>query len=189
MKDKYPARTAGDLRNVVFTQPDPVLKAIRDGKSHIIMKNCTVSPQVKHQRPLSFIMLHAPFREYIIKAVKAPLMKAIILAAKQLPKATMDNTYYHNTHVLMGIFDKFFKHFCNSSRLEMMQAGRDILLAEVEHDIHYAWILNWFAKEIADEVNKGNWKLNDEEFPIPNCWIETTTCTGKNTDDNGGKNV
>ncbi len=172
MKDSFPAREASELRNIVFTQPDPVLRAMRDGKTSFNTKDCVVSPQVKHQRPLSFIMLHAPFREYIINKVKAPLMKALIMAAKQLPKATKDNTYYHNTHVLMDIFDRFFEHFYNPNRLPMMKAARDILLAEIEHDIHYAWILNWFAEQVTEEIKKGNWQLNDKGFPQTGCWKE-----------------
>ena len=142
---------------------DPVLKAVRSGQTFI--------DKSKIEQPIYFQMLGSLNNKRIIEKVKAPLMWAIIKAAKLFPKATRENTYLPDTRDLMNIFDEFFLHFINRSRREMMEAGRDVALAEIEHDPHYAWIFCWFAQEIAKAVNDGKFKL-DKPFPIKGCWKE-----------------
>lgn len=152
--------------------PDKIMKALRDGETHIDLKGYFHPKEGERPLPLAQVMLGSLLRNYIIRKVKAPLRKAIVLAAKRLPKPTRENTYYHNTHVLMDIFDRFFERYYCKPNMDMMLAARDILLAEVEHDPHYRWILNWFVQDIVNEVNKGNWKPNDTEFPNKDCWEE-----------------
>jgi len=143
---------------------DPVLKAIQDCKSHIDVE--FKDETLRHQ------MLGQLKRRFIIDKVKTPLYCAINLAAKLYPKATKRNTQYHNTHVLMDIFDRFFENFICDSRRELFESARTILLAEIEHDVVYAFILNYFAEEIAKEINNGNWLPNNKECPQPGIWRE-----------------
>ncbi|KKM07892.1 hypothetical protein LCGC14_1729380 [marine sediment metagenome] len=147
--------------------PDFPQKALRDGASHIDLNDYSKG---RKPLPLAQVMLGPMLRHYIVRAVKAPLRKAIILAGKRLPKPTRENTYYHNTHVLMDIFDRFFERYYFNPNMDMMKAARDILLAEIEHDPHYRYLLNWLVQELAKEVNNDNWKSNDTEFPNPDSW-------------------
>ena len=146
------------------------MKAMRDGAGHIDLNE--YSNPIGRPLPLAQVMLGSLLRNYIVRAVKAPLRKAIVLAGKRLPKPTRENTWYHNTHVLMDIFDRFFEHYYLKQNMDMMKAARDILLAEIEHDPHYRYLFNWFMQEIAKEVNNGNWKPNDTAFPNPDSWKE-----------------
>jgi len=187
---------------VVFYDENPVRQKLKDGDSYINLKDCKGTsnnpvnlPEVpvanKYPRPLAFIIGFYPLRSYFIKEVKNPLRLALInLAGKmswwgklkttveiihlcrKFPKANRKNCFYHNTHVLMDIFDHFFKHYYHKPRLEMFKAVRDALLPTLEYDAHYAWIMNWFAEEIAKEIQTGNWKLNEEPFPQKKCWRE-----------------
>lgn len=170
-KDNMEVRGISEADKIKTSLPDPIMQSMRDGASRIDLKGY-FKPEGR-PLPLAQVMLGSLLRNYIIRKVKAPLRKAIVLAAKRLPKPTRENTYYHNTHVLMDIFDRFFERYYHRPNMDMMHAARDILLAEIEHDPHYRWILNWFVRELADEVNKGNWKSNESiEFPNKGCWRE-----------------
>jgi hypothetical protein len=158
----------GESDKIKTPLPDPVMKAFRDGATHFDLKEY-YEPKGR-PLPLAQVMLGSFLRGYIVRMFKAPLRKAIILAGKRLPKPTRENTYYHNTHVLMDIFDRFFARYHHKPNMPMLLAARDIFLAEIEHDPHYRWILNWLLQEIVTEVNKDNWKFNDTEFPNPDCW-------------------
>lgn len=121
-------------------------------------------------------MLVYPYRSFVMRIVKAPLMKAIILASKLLEKklgrTTRKNTTNPYTRVLLDIEERFFRHYCNPSRMELMKAAWHLFLSEIEHDRHYRWIFKWLIIEIKDEVNKGNWSLLLDKFPDEDCWKE-----------------
>lgn len=162
MGKKSPGRLAGENRLIIFANQDPVRQAFMDGKTTINLKDYrdkTTIPQRK--MPLSYIMLHGLLRNYVIKVkymletalingAKEGILpkRAIILAAKLLPKPTIDNCYYTGTLAVMDIFDEFLECICEKRDKTEMEAVRDILLAEIEHDIHYSWIFLWFAEEL-----------------------------------------
>ncbi len=157
-------------KKVVFPNNDPMMQAMRDGAGSIDM-NEYLEPK-ERPLPLTHIMLGGLMRNYMVSKVKKPLMDSLIKGSKLFPEATRENTYNHNTHVLMDIFDEFFKHYYNPNRKPMMEAAERVTLAEIEHDIHYAWILNYFAERIHDKINSGDWLLNEPGFPMKGCWKE-----------------
>lgn len=191
MAGKTQGRKAGEEKCVIFFNDDSVMRAFRDGERHIDLSDYYKKPLQNHPKPLAHILLRGLLRDYIINKVKAPLMKAIILAAKlpgsrlcaplvkavllaskRLPLPRRENCYANNALVLMTVWERFFTHFYGGDRLPMMKAARDISIAEIEHDIVYDWFLNWFIKEIIKEVEAGNWQLNNKPFPIPGNWVE-----------------
>lgn len=118
-------------------------------------------------------MLTGMWREYVIDKVKAPLYKAIILAAKLLPaKPTKENCHWRNTHIVMDIFDRFLEDFTWENRKDLFKAARDILVSEIEHDPAYASILSYFAEAIAVEIEKGNWMKNSSKDKFIGLWKE-----------------
>ena len=125
-------------------------------------------------------MLTGKMREYIIKKVKAPLRKAIILIGKRLPEPTRDNTLYRNTHILMDIRDKFFKYERNSDREELFRFAWKILIAEYEHDRYYRYRLDW----IIEEINKRGWEPRLEGWPEEHWWKEPPPYGGKYVENN-----
>lgn len=106
-------------------------------------------------------MLSGDMREYIIKKVKKPLMKALITLAKRYPEPTRGNVLHPNTLKLFDIQDKFFLYERNPSREELFRALFRIFIDEYEHDPYYHYRFDWFLEEI---VNCG-WKPRPVGFP------------------------
>ncbi len=120
-------------------------------------------------------MLTYPYRSFVIKQVKRPLEKVIILVAdrlvEKLGKVTRDNTIQRNNHILLDIREEFFKHYTNERKIPLMRSAWELLLAEYEHDSHYRWLFDWLILEIMEEIKNGNWTPIEEKFPQPDCWI------------------
>ena len=119
-------------------------------------------------------MLAYPYREHVISKVKYPLMKAIILASKllekKLGKITRENVTDPYARTLFDIKERFSQHYYNQTRIELTDSAWGIFLAEIAHDRHYRWLFRWLIIQINDEIKKGNWSLELEEFPDKNCW-------------------
>lgn len=184
----------GEGAEVVCYQESSARRAMRDGVASINLKEEKLLPPRRFAKPLAHIILGEPLREPFGKQVKTPLRKALITYAsgkaswlrkiiafvriirlcKKYPLPTRDNCYYGNTFVLMDIWDRFFKKYYNPDHIPLFQAMRDLTCAEMEHDIHYAWLMNWFVEELIKEVDAGNFILNDKTKPFPQekCWKE-----------------
>lgn len=76
-------------------------------------------------------------RQFVIDVVKAPLMKAIILAASLIPEPTKENTRFHNSHVLIDAFDKLLEYEDNDSRIDFWRAIKKLSVFENDHDHSY----------------------------------------------------
>jgi len=117
--------------------------------------------------------LNGMWRDHVVHVVKAPLAKAIILAAKLLPaRPTRKNCREHNTRILYDIRERFLEGVINPRLHKLYEASLDIILFEMEHDVVEMFVLNYFAEEIAKEINNGNWIPNNGGCPQPGIWRE-----------------
>ena len=118
--------------------------------------------------------LTGKLREYVIKTVKAPLEKAIILAAwlieKKVGKITKENTVRVETHGVLDIRDWFFEHYILESKRKLFEAVFVIWAFEEEHDSHYREIGNLIMEQVFKRVEEGNWPLRVEHFTQENVW-------------------
>lgn len=121
-------------------------------------------------------MLTFPLRQYVIKDIKMPLMKVLLLTAgrfkSKFGSITKENTIQPISHILIDSKEEFRKHYYNSSRKQMMEASFDIGTFVVEHDPHYRWLFIWLLKRLKKEIEAGNLKLIDEPFPDNVSWKE-----------------
>ena len=115
---------------------------------------------------LTFWMLRT-MREYVIKKVKAPLHKVLILVGGRLPEPTKENTLHPNTHILLDIKDKFFEYEDNPNRKALLEAGWKYFIAEYEHDPYYRYRFDWLIEQIIES----DWKPRAIGCPIV-CWKE-----------------
>ncbi len=134
---------------------------------------------VTTQELFSYKILRTDLRGYIIKRVKAPLMKVIVMVANRLPPITRENTRFKNTHTLMGIFDKFLELENNPGREDMFRAAFKLFLMEIEHDIYYRDRFNWFLEEIVKAILRGDWEERTNGQPSAPNWKETGQYGGK----------
>lgn len=115
-------------------------------------------------------MLKPPMREYVIKKIKAPLLKALILLgnpqtgllkrvwliieiiglAKRYPAPTRENTYLPSTHILMDTRDEFFTHEDNPDRKGLWETVWKIAIVENEHDYYYRQRIAWLIKRLKE---------------------------------------
>lgn len=150
---------------------DPILAAMVEGKTTINIRDFD-RPELGHPpQLLSHWMLKSVMRGYVIKKIKEPLMKILILVAKRLPPVTKENTNFKNTHTLIDIFDRFFELENNHGREEMFRAAFKLFLAEIEHDIYYRDRFNWFIEEIIKAILRGDWEERTNGHPMI-CWKE-----------------
>lgn len=125
-------------------------------------------------------MLCAPFRGYIIK-VKKKLQKAIEAGkrlsdiagaiketATKFPKT--DNLMHPNSRFIGDIGEYIKEHHHNPGREVMVNSASKIGTAEYEHDIYYAWFMDYYATKIAIEMIEDRWKPRSYKFPIPEHW-------------------
>ena len=127
----------------------------------------------------SYKILRTELRNYVIKRVKAPLRKCLVLVANRLPLLNRENTRFRNTHTLMTIFDKFMEYENNPGREEMFRAAFKLFLMEIEHDVYYRDRFNWFLEEVIKAILRGDWEERTNGHPdLPN-WLETGQRGGK----------
>lgn len=112
-------------------------------------------------------MLKGRMRNFIIKH-KGFFMNQVIKFAKTLPDPIIENTNRHNTHILIGIKDKFFKLENNAGRKELFEAAWKILITEYEHDPYYSYRIDW----VLDEIQKSDWKEKPCWQPTRDNWNE-----------------
>ena len=94
-------------------------------------------------------------RGYFIDKVKAPLVKALIILANRYPEPTKKNTQKHNTHVMLDIWDEFFKY--NEVKNDMFHAIKKVVADEYEHDDVYETRMTWFLEKLVEKYLSGEW--------------------------------
>ena len=119
----------------MVTGYDPILKAFRDGDSSIDLNGYYKPQEGKPPIMLSRIILGSPLRQFFISKVKLPLMNALIMVAKLIPEITKQNTSFKNTHTLIDIFDRFWKHEDHSGREALFKSVFKLLTLEMERDL------------------------------------------------------
>ena len=105
---------------------------------------------------LSYKILRTELREYVIKRVKDPLRRVLVMVANRIPEITKDNTRFKNTHTLIDIFDKFLELQHDDGRKDMFRAAFKIFLMEIEHDVYYRDRFGWFVEELIKAVLRGD---------------------------------
>ncbi len=93
-------------------------------------------------------------RDYIIKRVNAPLVKAMVLLARRYPEPTHDNVLYPNSHILLNIQESFKYHWYGLRRVELYDALFRVLIVKYEHSPAWRNMLDWFLMMI----NKSDWQ-------------------------------
>ena len=107
-----------------------------------------------------------PTRGFMIRFAKRPLRLAMIAIAKKWPEPTRDNCVRPNTHKLLDIRDKFFRHDSNSDRQDMFEAAFKIFICIYEAHAYYSQRFDWVMEQL---LNSG-WATNDNN--PSKCWIK-----------------
>lgn len=146
-----------------------VERALRDGELSIDIDEKPSSNPYAPPEPLYYQMLNFPMRNFIIKKVKAPIMKAITTLADRIPAPTRQNCFHPNTLAWFDVLEKFLSMENNPGREPLFKAITKIFLAECEHDIYYRDRINVVLELWLDEVLKGNYKPRSLDHPSE-CW-------------------
>ena len=128
---------------------------------------------------LSYKILRTELREYVIKRVKDPLRRVLVMVANRIPEITKDNTRFKNTHTLIDIFDKFLELQHDDGRKDMFRAAFKIFLMEIEHDVYYRDRFGWFVEELIKAVLRGDFEERTNGQPTAPSWSETGRYGGK----------
>jgi hypothetical protein len=120
--------------------------------------------------------LTGKLRQFVIDVVKAPLEKAIIMAAwlieHKVGRVTKETCVRKETHFILDLEQKFNKHYINEGRKKLMHALFILLAFEIEHDSHYRWIGQWLILAIIKGMAASEWPDKLEAFPQEGCWKE-----------------
>ena len=120
--------------------------------------------QRKFAVPLIKTMLNTSKYSYFIRAVKAPLMKAVIVISKRYPEPTHENVLKPNSHRLLNIRDEFLRCEHNPHTEEFFRAAFRIIIVTYEHDGYYARridkVLSWIAQS--------GWEFGEK---MDSCWF------------------
>lgn len=112
-------------------------------------------------------MLRGEKREFVIKKIKDPLRKLLIIVADRLPDPTHENVIRPNSHILLDIRDKFFEYDDNPSRKDLLKSVWKLFIAEYEHDPYYRYRFDWLFEEMV----KRGWMPRPCGRPLTN-WNE-----------------
>ena len=98
----------------------------------------------------------------------------IIQTVNKFPEPTKENTKKKMSHILLDIFDEFFKYDTCRSRLSLFRAIRRISICVIETDNHYSQRFTWFLKKLLEKYQNGEWPELEPWCPM-DCWSEPTT--------------
>lgn len=122
-------------------------------------------------RMVSHIILHAPFRQYFIDHVKAPLLENIVSLAGKYPEPTKDNLEHPVALAMLDIMEKFYTYEDNKIRIGLFKAMGKLATNEIEHDGYYRERLQFILEEIIKAILSGKWTPRDSGNPAI-CWKE-----------------
>ena len=130
-------------------------------------------------------------RQYFIKDVKAPFLNSLVkcfqrgknllgklcllfdiwkmvLAIFKYPEPTKENTKKHISHILLDIWDEFFRLDTTENRTALFKAIKRISVTTVEHDIHYSQRITWFLMKLTAKYLNGEWPALEPWCPMDN---------------------
>lgn len=143
------------------------------------------------------IYYRQPYQEILVKEVKAPLNEALAVITspgsgglekaravlklrkvikvimEQLPEPTIENTFHHNTHILIGIRDRFFKRFTVFSRWDFLKAIVDFVIIVHDTDFYRPFIGWW-----VEELRASDWRPGGPMQPDPHHFKEENNSGG-----------
>ena len=111
------------------------------------------------------------WRGFVIKQLKDPLRKAIIIIGKRFSEKfeiKKGNTAYKNTHTLIDFKDLFLGYEDNLMRDDMWEAAFNIFIGEYEHDPYYHFRFDWLLEQFIIAILEGKWDARPEGFPQRN---------------------
>jgi hypothetical protein len=129
-------------------------------------------------------MLRSPLREYYIKEVKEPMLKAvhnfnnssfmrrifflieIMRLARKYPEVTMSNAKHTNTKRLLKIEEKFFEEYPYYGRNDFWRTFFRVLNTQYDHASEYKVTGDWFVNEL---INSG-WEIKQKSLPESKNW-------------------
>ena len=133
-------------------------------------------------------------REFVIKWVKAPVMKAlvtgktftqvmktIVLVAKRIPRIKRENVEGTNDHAFLDIVNVITGYLNSSSREEMVGSGLKMMQFEYAHDRFYKHIGDVMLEEFLLATLTGDWGSRLEGWPAPIFWREKPPYGGKHS--------
>ena len=152
-----------------------------------------INPQ---ELPLANCMLSFPWREMVIRKVKAPLQKALLnskrlieilpalissteLIRKTFGVITKDRAFQQHVHCLIEHKERFLSYENNPGRAPLFGAAYDVITAEVEHDNYYRERLNVEVEFIIEDILAGKWEARLEGTPGKQYWNEPAPYGGK----------
>ena len=158
-------------------EDDPVMQAIRDGKTKIELKN----------RPLVHVMEDPTTRRFI--NVKDALRKALVFFSKRYPEPTKENTSGAITHALLDIFDKFREYNRPPAEFQKLKPARPdlfdaifrIVPSETEHDGFYLDRIQVMLEMVIQKVLDGEWPARNIDRPWPKYWAEPRPYGGEHS--------
>jgi len=126
-------------------------------------------------------LLKQPFRDYVIKVVKAPLQKAIEHAASLLGHLDIENCELlePSAMCLKEHKDRFFSHENNPARKALFSTIYDIAIAEMEHGNYYRDRMGAEIEWIIQDILDGKWRERTNGHPSKPTWNEQEPYGGK----------
>lgn len=150
---------------------DPLIEAMLKGEKTIKLRDI--------DRPLTHTILAPPFRDYFIKRVKAPFLKAVVFFSKKYPEPTKQNCTGNWTEPFMDAFDKLIAYA--NYREDFFLACRRITLGEIEHDNLYRDPIIMMLESLIEDMLDGKIPAREEGCPPSKHWREPTPYGGKYT--------
>ena len=181
----------GKLRHFIYPINSDDVQNFRDCKDSFEFEGQDSKLPIAHR------MLNFPWRNYVIKKIKAPLEKAIKDAKRITEMApalvnaaallhgkfgaiTKENTLYPNTHCLIEHKARFLSYETNRGKAPMLAAAFDIAAAENEHDNYYQTRLNVEIEFIIEDILAGKWEPRPLGQPHQ-YWNEPSPYGGKHS--------
>lgn len=129
----------------------------------------------------SFFICHVknPLRLSIIKLTSGKLswigaiiaLVKIVTLIRKFPEPTHKNVQHPNTHVLIDLWDLFFKYEDLPCRDFLFRAIRKLFLCEYEHDDYYRNRIDWFIEKLVEKHLNKEWVPRKPWKPTGN-WNE-----------------
>lgn len=132
-----------------------------------------------HRRRFFIMDVKEPLRKYLVKFtsgtlswIGAPLtLIKIVVLIRRYPEPTHENARHPNTHILIDLWDLFFRYEDNPGRRLLFCAIRKLVLCTYEHDPYYARRIDWFVEKLVEKYLSKEWRPRKAYSPTGH-WTE-----------------